>query len=288
MAGVAVSPASLLDVIAEIAEISANTGVFKKDCADLARRVCLLTHLVEEIRDSPQTPKEGESDASSSLVSCECDWWSDLVVGLQAAKRLLSAATCFQARESSEGAAKRISFQFQCVTWKLEKALGNLPYDRYDISDEVREHVELARLQLRRAMQRYGSLNSKKFSTALSEPMEKDASRKLTEKLVCIPETIHSNIPSSDEKKLESPPRRKSSSASLAFFLSKDADIERLEKAITKTNDDDSKKTDIREVLHTKMDRLREPEMPQDSAETRKLCSHSKLRPQKPHLSVVH
>lgn len=101
MAGVAVSPASLLDVIAEIAEISANTGVFKKDCADLARRVCLLTHLVEEIRDSPQTPTEEESDASSSLVSCECDWWSDLVVGLQAAKRLLSAATCFQARESS-------------------------------------------------------------------------------------------------------------------------------------------------------------------------------------------
>ncbi|KAL0664755.1 hypothetical protein Bca4012_101593 [Brassica carinata] len=244
MAGVAVSPASLLDVIAEFAEISANTGVFKKDCADLARRVCLLTHLVEEIRDSPQTPTEEESDASSSLVSCECDWWSDLVVGLQAAKRLLSAATCFQARESSEGAAKRISFQFQCVTWKLEKALGNLPYDRYDISDEVREHVELARLQLRRAMQRYGSLNSKKFSTALSEPMERDSSSKVTEKLECIPETIHSNIPSSDEKKLESPPRRKSSSASLAFFLSKDADIERLEKAITKTNDDNSKKSD--------------------------------------------
>ncbi|KAJ4867628.1 U-box domain-containing protein 10 [Raphanus sativus] len=244
MAGVAVSPASLLLVIAEIAEISASTGVFKKDCADLARRVCLLTHLVEEIRDSPPQTLEKESDASPSLVSCECDWWSDLVVGLQAAKRLLSAATCFQARESSEGAAKRISFQFQCVTWKLEKALGNLPYDRYDISDEVREYVELARLQLRRAMQRYGSLNSKKFSTALSEPMEKDASSKVTEKLECIPESVHSNAPLSDEKKLESPPRRKSSSVSLAFFLSKDADNERLEKAITKSNDDDSKKSD--------------------------------------------
>ena len=40
-------------------------------------------------------------------------------------------------------AAKRISFQFQCVTWKLEKALSNLPYDLYDISDEVREQVTL-------------------------------------------------------------------------------------------------------------------------------------------------
>ncbi|KAF8098679.1 hypothetical protein N665_0261s0044 [Sinapis alba] len=252
MAGVAVSPASLLLVIAETSGIpTTNTGVFKKDCADLARRVCLLTHLVEEIRDSPppqsqsqsQSQEEEESDASSSLVSYECDWWSDLVVGLQAAKRLLSAATCFQARESSEGAAKRISFQFQCVTWKLEKALGNLPYDRYDISDEVREQVELARLQLRRAMQRYGSLNSKKFSTALSEPMEKDALSKVTEKLESIRETVHCNIPLSDEKKLESP-RRKSSSVSLAFFLSKDADNERLEKAIINKSNDDSKKSD--------------------------------------------
>lgn len=93
-------------------------------------------------------------------------------------------------------------------------------------------------------MQRYGSLNSKKFSTALSEPMEKDASSKVTEKLECIQEAVHSNAPLSDEKKLESPPRRKSSSVSLAFFLSKDADNERLEKAITKSKDDDSKKSD--------------------------------------------
>ncbi|VVA94879.1 unnamed protein product [Arabis nemorensis] len=243
MAGVAVSPACLIDLIAEIIEIPANTGVFKKDCADLSRRVCLLTHLIEEIRDSP-TPEE--SDASSSLISYECDWWSDLVVGLQAAKRLMSAATSFQAHESSDGAAKRITFQFQCVTWKLVKALSNLPYGRYDISDEVREQVELARSQLKRAMQRYGSLNSKKFSSALSEAMEKDSliktKSKVTEKLESIPETVDSNIPLSDEKKFESP-RRKSSSISLAFLLSKDADDERSEKGITKNNDD-SKKSD--------------------------------------------
>ncbi|XP_010427916.1 PREDICTED: U-box domain-containing protein 10 [Camelina sativa] len=248
MAGGAITPASLIGLINEIVEIPVNSGVFKKDCADLARRVGLLTHLIEEIRDSlPPSPTSEESDASSSLSSSECDWWSDLVVGLQAAKRLLSSATSFQARESSDGAAKRISFQFQCVTWKLEKALGNLPYDRYDISDEVREQVELARLQLRRAMQRYGSLNSKKFSSALSEPMVKDASSntksKVTEKLDSIPETVYSNVPLADVKKSESPPPGKSSSVSLAFFLSKDADDERLEKAVTK-NTDDSKKSD--------------------------------------------
>ncbi|KAG7589720.1 Armadillo-type fold [Arabidopsis suecica] len=245
MAGGAITPASLIGLISEINEVPVNFGVFKKDCADLARRVGLLTHLIEEIRDS--SPPPPESDASSSLISYECDWWSDLVVGLQAAKRLLSSATSFQARESSDGAAKRILFQFQCVTWKLEKALGDLPYDRYDISDEVREQVELARLQLRRAMQRYGSLNSKKFSSDLSEPMEKDASSntksKVIERLESISETVHSNVPLSDEKKFESPLPRQSSSVSLAFFLSKDADDERLEKVVTK-NSDDSQKSD--------------------------------------------
>lgn len=155
------------------------------------------------------------------------------------------------------------------------KALGNLPYDRYDISDEVREQVkliheyadlcrffscplelvskvlacnqvELARSQLKRAMQRYGSLNSKKFSCALSEQVEKDAfsstKSKITDKLESIPETVHSNIPLSDEKKFESP-RRKNSSISLAFLLSKDADDERSEKAVIKNNDG-SKKSD--------------------------------------------
>lgn len=40
-----------------------------------------------------------------------------------------------------EEVAKKILFQFQCVTWKLEKALGNLPYDCFDISEEVQEQV---------------------------------------------------------------------------------------------------------------------------------------------------
>lgn len=39
-------------------------------------------------------------------------------------------------------AAKTIVFQFQCVTWKLEKLLSKLPYDRLDISEEVREQVK--------------------------------------------------------------------------------------------------------------------------------------------------
>ncbi|KFK44389.1 hypothetical protein AALP_AA1G251200 [Arabis alpina] len=235
MAGVIISAASLLDIITEIVEIPVNAGVFKKDCTDLTRRVCLLTHLLEEIRDS----KPIDSIASSS----ENDWWSDLVVGLQASKRLLSTITRFQPRDSSDGAAKRISFQFQCITWKLEKALSNLPYNLYDISDEVREQVELARSQLIRAMQRYGSLNSKKFSSALSEPMERDVFSNIKikveeEKLESVSETLQFFVEKKQDLRL-----RKSSSVSLAFYLSKDADTDRLDKMVTK-NTEESKKSD--------------------------------------------
>ncbi|CAN6550142.1 unnamed protein product [Malus baccata var. baccata] len=58
---------------------------------------------------------------------------------------------------SQDEASKKISFQFQCVTWKLEKALGDIRYDQFDISEEVEEQVELVRAQLRRAIERYGS-----------------------------------------------------------------------------------------------------------------------------------
>ncbi|CAI9779127.1 unnamed protein product [Fraxinus pennsylvanica] len=142
------------------------SGRFKKDCTDLARRVSLLAHLLEEIVDSKKAPKNHET---SSLNSC----FTDLAVALQAAKRLLFAANNFE--DSSDGATKKIFFQFQCVTWKLEKALATLPYDYFDISEEVQEQVELVRAQLKRATEKYGGpLNSSLLCRSLSQPLDKD------------------------------------------------------------------------------------------------------------------
>lgn len=104
--------------------------------------------------------------------------------------------------------------------------------------------MELARSQLRRAMQRYGSLNSNKFSSALSEPMERDGFSsikiKAEEKLESVSETLHF---AEEEEKQDSPPLRRSSSISLAYYLSKDADTDRLDKMVNK-NTDESKKSD--------------------------------------------
>ncbi|CAA0817188.1 U-box domain-containing protein 11, partial [Striga hermonthica] len=73
-----------------------------------------------------------------------------------------------------DGATKKIMFRFQCVTWKLEKALANLPYNDFDISEEVKEQVLTS--QLRRATEKYGgSLNSSTLlQRASSQPLDKD------------------------------------------------------------------------------------------------------------------
>lgn len=165
----------LLKLVAEIVGNGFNGRdyfVFKKDCTDLVRRISLLTHFFEEIRDC--TAESAPLDASCSCSSSSGNWCSHLVAALQAAKRLLLAAAAFKSINNSDGAAKKISIQFQCVTWKLEKALANVPYNQFNISEEVQEQVALVRSQLRRATERYGSLNSRMISFALADLIDRD------------------------------------------------------------------------------------------------------------------
>ncbi|KAK4430290.1 U-box domain-containing protein 11 [Sesamum alatum] len=169
--GVTAAPLRLVRDVVRIS-IAGFSGFFKKDCTDLARRVSLLAHLLEEIRDSKKIRVNCEVGSSSFSGS----FFADLTLALQAAKRLVFAANNFDsAKFSSDGATKKILFQFQCVTWKLEKALANFPYDEFDISEEVEEQIELVRAQLRRATERYGGpLNSGVLYRALSQPLDKE------------------------------------------------------------------------------------------------------------------
>ncbi|GER48799.1 U-box domain-containing protein [Striga asiatica] len=190
--------AEALRLVRDVVGISAAgfSGFFKKDCTDLARRVSLLAHLLEEIRDTKKSKKKCEVGSSSFSNSC----FSDLILSLQAAKGLVFAANDFDSSKLSSvydalqlepyphkkffplnfqylknGATKKIMFQFQCVTWKLEKALANLPYNDFDISEEVKEQVDLVTSQLRRATEKYGGpLNSTLLQKASSQPLHKD------------------------------------------------------------------------------------------------------------------
>ncbi|KAG6410388.1 hypothetical protein SASPL_128446 [Salvia splendens] len=73
-------------------------------------------------------------------------------------------------KQTHDGAKKKILFQFQCVTWKLEKALVNLPYDDFKISEEVLGQVELVRSQLRRAGERHG----RPLNSSLPQPFDNE------------------------------------------------------------------------------------------------------------------
>ncbi|GMN38727.1 hypothetical protein TIFTF001_007949 [Ficus carica] len=169
----------LLKLVNEIVGVSIGGGPFKRDYTDLVRRIALLTHLFEEMRDfkgqSPPSDASASSSSSSSSSSSRSSWASDLMVALQAAKCLLLVAANFNSNNAPiDEAAKKITFQFQCVTWKLEKALANFPFEHFDISEEVQEQVDLVRAQLRRATERYGSMNSRKMLSHLSQSMEKE------------------------------------------------------------------------------------------------------------------
>ena len=76
---------SLLRLVRDVSRTSASgfTGEFKKDCTDLSRRVALLSHLFEEIRDF--NGGFNESD--------HC--FDELIVAIQGAKKLLVVAANF-------------------------------------------------------------------------------------------------------------------------------------------------------------------------------------------------
>ncbi|KAJ0489986.1 putative U box domain, armadillo-like helical, Zinc finger, RING/FYVE/PHD-type [Helianthus annuus] len=142
---------SLLRLVRDVARRSATgfAGAFKKDCSDMCRRVALLAHLLEEIRDYEGDLRPLDLSASSSSNS---------------------SALC------EDGTAQQIVFQFQCVTSKLEKALAGLPYDHFDISEEVKEQVDLVRVQLKRAAERYGgSQDLTVLSIGLSQSLAKES-----------------------------------------------------------------------------------------------------------------
>ncbi|KAI4334516.1 hypothetical protein L6164_019199 [Bauhinia variegata] len=130
---------SLINLVNEIAVISDYRYTVKKQCCNLARRLKLLTPMFEEIRDSKEALLQ---DTLKVFVS--------LKEALESAKQLL--------RFGSEGSKiymvlerDQIMNKFHDVTTRLEHALSKISYDKLDISDEVKEQVELVLAQFRRA-----------------------------------------------------------------------------------------------------------------------------------------
>ncbi|OVA00605.1 Armadillo [Macleaya cordata] len=136
-------------VIQEMIDLIEAVGLFgdyrrsqKKDSFNLVRRMKLLVPLLEEI-------KEIEKPIPDEALKCLCN----LKKALNCAKKLLK--TC------NEGSKIFLAFENEAIMVrfhgaydKINQALDGMPFEELEISDEVKEQVELMRTQLKRAKRR--------------------------------------------------------------------------------------------------------------------------------------
>ncbi|XXG66257.1 hypothetical protein AAC387_Pa05g3777 [Persea americana] len=157
----------LIEAVNQISAISDFRNAFKKQFCNLARRLKLLSPMFEEFRESKEPIAE---ETLRSLLY--------LKEALVKAKEVL--------RFGSEGSKiclvlerDTIMQRFNEVTSLLEQALSGVVYDKLDISDEVREQVELVHAQFKRAKGRvdtpdvelYEDLSSAYNSSADVDPL---------------------------------------------------------------------------------------------------------------------
>ncbi|KAJ7297499.1 hypothetical protein O6H91_19G024100 [Diphasiastrum complanatum] len=133
-----------------------------KDSANLIRRLKLITPLFEEMREIKCPLTKG------ALASLQ-----EFSKALQSAERILrqcqSGSKLFLVLKRDYVASK-----FHEVTEQLQQALDCLPYSQLDLSDEVREQVELVHAQLKRAKSRLESPNLELYLDAMTILSQKD------------------------------------------------------------------------------------------------------------------
>ncbi|CAL1390813.1 unnamed protein product [Linum trigynum] len=162
---------------ASTAAAAASSSPFRKDSTDLVRRISLLAHFLEEIADF--VGESGPLDCDAAASSSSASWCSALLAALQSAKRLLLVSGGSKSSNRSDGAHRKIALQFQSVTCKLEKALADIPFDRFNISEEVQEQVALVRSQLQRASERYRFVNAETISPAAASSAQQPLGREI-------------------------------------------------------------------------------------------------------------
>lgn len=162
----------LIDAFKEISGYPECRNTSKKLYSNLIRRVKLLSPLIEELKDAEE----------KQLCQDQLQALDLLQVSLDSAKQLLKSVNegskLFQALERDKVAVK-----FLRVTEQIEEALSRLSYDKLDLSEEVREQIELVHAQFRRAKGRLDSPD-KQLETDFDIAMrEKEPDRAILKRL---------------------------------------------------------------------------------------------------------
>ncbi|KAA8528827.1 hypothetical protein F0562_036182 [Nyssa sinensis] len=143
------NPRERMDVIQELVGMIESAKSFgnyprtqNKECQNLVRRMKLLLPLLEEIGDLDRPIPE-------ACMACLHHLRKAFLVIKKLLKICNDGSKLYLALESDA-----ITVRFHSVCDKLSQALDGMPYDELGISDEVKEQVELTRVQLKRAKKR--------------------------------------------------------------------------------------------------------------------------------------
>lgn len=132
----------LIEKIWTISELPECRTVSRKMYSNLVRRIKLLSPLFEELKDS-------EEELQDDIVRGLKFFGIALDSALGLLKSVHDGSKIFQALQ-----LEHISSKFHLVTEEIEGALSHISYDKLDISDEVREQIELVHIQFRRAKEK--------------------------------------------------------------------------------------------------------------------------------------
>ncbi|KAG6491731.1 protein spotted leaf 11-like [Zingiber officinale] len=145
----------LVNLVEEIAATSDYRNSYKKQFSNLSRRIKLLAPMFEELKESKV------AIPVSALIATE-----KLNRALDLAKDLLllgsKGSKIFLVLEQDQ-----IMERFREVTSQLEQALDEISLDEFDISEEVKEQVELVCSQFKRAKERIDTTDVELYADLL-------------------------------------------------------------------------------------------------------------------------
>lgn len=129
----------LVGSVKEVSGLPECKNFFKKMHGNLVRRIKLLSPLFEELRDGNEGLSQ-EEIKGFELLRDALDSSVELLKSTNDGSKLYQ---CLQ--------RDKIAAQFHQLTEQIEAALSDIPYDKLDLSEEVREQIELVHVQFRRA-----------------------------------------------------------------------------------------------------------------------------------------
>ncbi|KAL9237661.1 hypothetical protein vseg_012182 [Gypsophila vaccaria] len=183
---------NLISAAKEIAYLPECRNSSSKMYSNLIRRIKLLTPLFQEAIDSDNDDdddddeEEEEEEEEHSLSAAQLRGFESLLAAFISAKSLLvwvhDSSKLYQAVQRDT-----VSSEFLRITGEIEAALSKVEYGRLDLSEEVKEQIELVHAQFKRAISRMESpdLQLELDMTEVQDKADPDAAvlRRLSENL---------------------------------------------------------------------------------------------------------